>query len=99
MRSINKRLNGMGILIVKDTQEKRDVSGILGMNIIQECRELFREKFGPSYLRSAEKNTAVQNWNKAYKKSGSPGVKGFARLAGREHVFVPANSISVVKIV
>lgn len=60
MRSINKKLDGMGILIVKDTQGKRDVPGILSMNIIQECRELFKEKFGPSYLRSAEKNIAVR---------------------------------------
>lgn len=55
MRLINKSLDGMGILIVKDTQDKRDVPGMLGMNIIQECRERFKKKVGPFYLRSAKK--------------------------------------------
>lgn len=38
------RLDGMGILIVKDSQDKRDVPGILGMNIIQKSVGNFLRK-------------------------------------------------------
>lgn len=64
MRPINKRLDWMGIFIVKDTQDKRDVPGMLGINIIQECRERLKKNVGPFYLRSAKNNTAVQNGSK-----------------------------------
>ena len=61
----------------------------------RECRELALQAFGPTFTRRKENREATQKWIKAFKKSSYSEMKVFARVAGREDVCVPANSMSV----
>lgn len=73
-----------GILIVKDVSG-RDIPGLIGMNIISQCRDLFLSEI-PS-ISAIEAKARVGE------------VKGFARIASNEDVCIPSNSISFINVV
>ena len=56
----------------------------MGMNIISQCREIFK---------------SCDNTDCDMRKHAYSEVKGFARVAGQDEVCVPANSVSVVNVV
>ena len=93
---VNVCLKKRGILIVKDAPG-RQMPGILGMNIIKECKELVIQACGTSQPKELRSNVVMQNWVRAFKNT-VPTVKGFARLAGHEAACIPANSVSIVNV-
>ena len=99
VKPLNRIMCGIGILIVKDNQDRKEIPGQLGMKVIRECRELFLQEFGPTFTCHTENREATQNCIKAFEMSSHSEVKGFARVAGREDVCIPANSMSVVRVV
>ena len=54
VKPLNRTMCKTGILNVKDTQDRKEIPGLLGMNVIRECRELFLQEFGPTFTRHTE---------------------------------------------
>ena len=73
-----------GILIVKDVSG-REIPGLIGMNIISQCRDVFMSEI-PS-ISTIEAKTRVGE------------VKGFARISSNEDVCIPSNSVFFINAV
>ena len=96
IQPVNLRLERRGILIVKDTPG-REVPGLMGMNIIKECKDLVINECGSVAPKSLRTDHCMQNWIKAFKDTTTT-IEGIARVAGSESVCVPANSVSFVNV-
>lgn len=96
VQPVNLRLEKRGILIVKDTQG-REIPGLLGMNIIKECKDLVISGGGSAAPKSFRTGHCMQNWIKAFKDTSAT-IEGIAQVAGTDSVCVPANSISFVHV-
>lgn len=95
---LGKVLPKRGILIIKDPQDpsiqprRQDIPGLLGMNVIGACKEL---------LTQDHEVTVVEGWTQILQERRADNdhqVRGFARVAGRSDVRVPAGSVSTVKV-
>jgi hypothetical protein len=84
---IDKTIENRGILIVKDCSVDNDgnyTPGLMGMNFISQCREIFK---------------SCDNTDSDIRKHVHSEVKGFARVAGQDELYVSPNSVSVVNVV
>lgn len=86
-----------GILVVKSPasqearQRKKKIPGLLGMNIIAQLHEPFKN--GKAEISSG--------WSEVLKITSSAqsiSVRGFAKVAGKSQIRVPAGSVSVLRI-
>ena len=86
-----------GILVVKSPasqearQRKKKIPGLLGMNIIAQLHEPFKNG----------KVETSSGWSKVLKITSSAqsiSVRGFAKVAGKSQIRVPAGSVSVLRI-
>ena len=86
-----------GILVVKSPvsqearQRKKSIPGLIGMNIIAHLHEPY--KYG--------KTETSSQWSKVLKiasRAQSISVRGFAKVAGKSQIRVPAGSVSVARI-
>lgn len=90
VQPVNLRLEKRGILIVKDTQG-REIPGLLGMNIIKECKDLVISGCGSAAPKSFRQTIVCR--------IGSRHSRTLQQLvAGTDSVCVPANSISFVHV-
>ncbi|CAC5397198.1 unnamed protein product [Mytilus coruscus] len=54
--SLKKTIEDRGILIVKDVHDSNDnISGILGMNVVNQCMGLLQSEIGPLYIKELKK--------------------------------------------
>lgn len=86
-----------GILVVKSPagqearQHKKKIPGLIGMNIITQLHEPFKNG----------KAETSSEWSKVLKITSSAqsiSVCGFAKIAGKSQIRVPAGSVSVLRI-
>ena len=93
-------LEKRGILVVKDPtspssrERKREVPGLIGMNILGPLSHILRSK-----ARDNQSTNLSTAWNQALRTSyiqSNTSVRGTARVAGKKPVLVPANSVSTV---
>ncbi|CAC5411785.1 unnamed protein product [Mytilus coruscus] len=98
--SLKKTIEDRGILIVKDVHDSNDnISGILGMNVVNQCMGLLQSEIGPLYIKELKKNEAMINWVRAFRECTNSNITGFARISGNMDVCIPANSVSVVNVI
>lgn len=87
-----------GILVIRDpvdTGDKRHkVPALLGMNVIGQCQQVLKNDFGEAYLDKVE---AI--WHTIFKQTArtEAWVQGFAKVAGKHRVRIPAGSIATIQ--
>lgn len=93
-----------GILIIKDTEDgmtrkrKHNIPGILGMNIIGQCRDIFIQKHGNYYHEKVSEISCNSKIKSAFRMCDQENrtVYGFAKVSARHPVRVPARSVIVI---
>lgn len=93
-----------GILIIKDTEDgmtrkrKHNIPGILGMNIIGQCRDIFIQKHGNYYHEKVSEISCNSKIKSAFRVCDQENrtVYGFAKVSARHPVRVPARSVIVI---
>ena len=98
-------LRDRGVLIVKDVvdevtrRRKEQVPGILGMNIIRECRDILFQEFGRGYQVSCaeiSENSKLRNVFQTCDRDANSDTFGFAKLSARKPVKVPGKTVIVI---
>ena len=93
-------IDGRGILVINDPvdvdaqQRKAAVPALLGMNVLGKCRELFQGDLGHAHV-----NQVSAIWRQILQDTAleDTSLRGFAKVAGKEDVRVPAGSLCTVK--
>lgn len=95
-----KIIEGRGILVTRDpvdedaNHRKAAVPALLGMNVLTRCREVVQGELGHTYLKQVG---AV--WEKVFLETArkETSVRGFAKVAGKSKVRVPAGSVCSIQ--
>ena len=97
-------IKNRGILIIKDTMDeetrkrKINVPGILGMNVIGQCRDIFIQQHGNHYHEKIPEifcNSKVISAFRLCDQANRP-TYGFAKLSARHPIRIPAKTVTVI---
>lgn len=101
---LDQILPKQGVLVVKDTfdtetrERKKQVPGLIGMNVIQNCHELLKQQFGSQYSKSPMMQQCEASLKQALEicQLYDTQNQSFVKLLAQSPVKVPAGTLQLV---